>query len=83
MMDEPTRGIDVAAKGEIFEIMNQLALRGLGVLFVSSELKEVLAMADRVLVIAKGHITAEFTGSAITQEALAAASVAAQEGVSE
>ncbi len=82
MMDEPTRGIDVAAKAEIFEIMNQLALSGLGVLFVSSELKEVLAMADRVLVMAKGRLTAEFVGSAITQEALVAASVAVQEGVS-
>ncbi len=86
MMDEPTRGIDVAAKGEIFEIMNQLALRGLGVVFVSSELKEVLAMADRVLVMAKGRITAEFQRSEITQEALVAASVAmsdvAQKGVS-
>ncbi len=82
LMDEPTRGIDVAAKGEIFEIMNQLALRGLGVLFVSSELKEVLAMADRVLVMAKGRITAELTSSAITQEAVIAASVAAPEGVS-
>jgi erythritol transport system ATP-binding protein len=76
MMDEPTRGIDVAAKGEIFEIMNQLALRGLGVVFVSSELKEVLAMADRVLVMAKGRITAEFQRSEMTQETLVAASVA-------
>ncbi len=86
MMDEPTRGIDVAAKGEIFEIMNQLVLRGLGVVFVSSELKEVLAMADRVLVMAKGRITAEFQRSEITQEALVAASVVAldvaEEGVS-
>ena len=74
MMDEPTRGIDVAAKGEIFEIMNRLALRGLGVLFVSSELKEVLAMADRVLVMAKGQITAEFDRSTMTRENLVAAS---------
>lgn len=79
MMDEPTRGIDVAAKGEIFEIMNQLALRGLGVVFVSSELKEILAMADRVLVMAKGRITAEFKRSEVTQEKLAAASVAVPE----
>jgi erythritol transport system ATP-binding protein len=75
MLDEPTRGIDVAAKGEIFEIINQLALKGLGVLFVSSELKEVMAMADRVLVMWKGCITAEFQKHEITQEAIAAASV--------
>ena len=77
MLDEPTRGIDVAAKGEIFEIINQLAQQGLGVLFVSSELKEVLATADRVLVMWKGRITAEFKKGEITQEAVAAASVGA------
>ncbi|MBK8033994.1 MAG: sugar ABC transporter ATP-binding protein [Chloroflexi bacterium] len=82
MMDEPTRGIDVAAKGEIFEIMNQLALKGLAVVFVSSELKEVLAMADRVLVMAKGCITAEFDRSELTQEAIVAASVRTLEEVS-
>ncbi|MFN8528815.1 MAG: sugar ABC transporter ATP-binding protein [Anaerolineae bacterium] len=75
MMDEPTRGIDVAAKGEIFEIMNQLALKGLAVVFVSSELKEILAMADRVLVMAKGRLAAEFTRSEMSQEAIVAASV--------
>ncbi len=79
LLDEPTRGIDVAAKGEIFEIMNQLALQGLGVLFVSSELKEVLAMADRVLVMAKGRIVAEFRRPHLTQEAIVAASVMANE----
>ena len=77
MLDEPTRGIDVAAKGEIFEIINQLAEQGLGVLFVSSELKEVLATADRVLVMWKGRITAELKKGEITQEAVAAASVGA------
>jgi erythritol transport system ATP-binding protein len=77
MLDEPTRGIDVAAKGEIFEIINQLALKGLGVLFVSSELKEVMAMADRVLVMWKGRVTAELRKHEITQEAIVAASVGA------
>jgi erythritol transport system ATP-binding protein len=75
MLDEPTRGIDVSAKGEIFEIINQLALQGLGVLFVSSELKEVMAMSDRVLVMWKGQITAQFQKDEITQEAIVAASV--------
>lgn len=75
MLDEPTRGIDVAAKSEIFEIMNTLAQQGLAVLFVSSELKEVLATADRVLVMWKGRITAELKKGEITQEAVAAASV--------
>jgi len=61
MLDEPTRGIDVGAKHEIFEIMEDLAEQGYGVLFVSSELKEVLAMSDRILVMSKGTITGEFT----------------------
>jgi len=77
MLDEPTRGIDVAAKGEIFEIINQLALQGLGVLFVSSELKEIVAMADRVLVMWKGRIMAELQKHEISQEKIVAASVGA------
>ena len=54
MLDEPSRGIDVAAKSEIFAIMANLAEQGYGVIFISSELKEVLAMADRILVMSKG-----------------------------
>ena len=52
LLDEPTRGIDVGAKSEIFEIMNRLAIQKYGVIFVSSELKEILAMSDRIL----GHV---------------------------
>ena len=74
LLDEPTRGIDVAAKAEIFNLMNTLARSGLGVLFVSSELKEVMAMADRVLVMAKGRITAEFTRAELSEAQLVAAS---------
>ncbi len=74
MMDEPTRGIDVGAKSEIFEIMSRLASQGLGILFVSSELKEILAMSDRILVLSKGKITGEFTHDQATEEALVSAS---------
>jgi len=74
LLDEPTRGIDVGAKSEIFEIINQLAAEKYGVIFVSSELKEVLAMADRILVMSKGKITGEFTHSEATEEKLVAAS---------
>ena len=74
LLDEPTRGIDVAAKAEIFSLMNTLANSGLGVLFVSSELKEVMAMADRVLVMAKGRITAEFSRTELSEAQLVAAS---------
>lgn len=74
LLDEPTRGIDVGAKSEIFEIMNRLAEQKYGVIFVSSELKEVLAMSDRILVMSKGAITGEFTHRDATEEKLVEAS---------
>ncbi len=74
LLDEPTRGIDVGAKSEIFEIMNRLALQRYGIIFVSSELKEILAMSDRILVMSKGAITGEFTHNEATEEKLVAAS---------
>lgn len=74
LLDEPTRGIDVGAKSEIFEIMNRLAEQKYGVIFVSSELKEILAMSDRILVMSKGAITGEFTHQDATEEKLVAAS---------
>jgi erythritol transport system ATP-binding protein len=74
LLDEPTRGIDVGAKSEISEIINKLAEQNYGVIFVSSELKEILAMSDRVLVMSKGKITGEFTHQEATEEKLVAAS---------
>jgi len=74
LLDEPTRGIDVGAKSEISEIMSQLAAQQYGVIFVSSELKEILAMSDRILVMSKGAITGEFTHREATEEKLVAAS---------
>ncbi len=74
LLDEPTRGIDVGAKADMFGIMSDLAAKGLGVLFVSSELMEVLAMADRILVMSKGKITGEFSREDATEEALVTAS---------
>ena len=74
LLDEPTRGIDVGAKSEIFQIMSRLASEGFGIIFVSSELKEVLAMSDRILVLSKGAITAEFSRDEATEEKLVAAS---------
>ena len=75
MLDEPTRGIDVGAKHEVFEIMENLAAQGYGILFVSSELKEILAMSDRILVMSKGAITSNFTGEEATEAQLINASV--------
>ena len=74
LLDEPTRGIDVGAKADMFGIMSDLAAKGLGVVFVSSELMEVLAMSDRILVMSKGTITGEFMRGEATEEALVAAS---------
>jgi erythritol transport system ATP-binding protein len=74
LLDEPTRGIDVGAKSEIFQIMNSLAAEGYGILFVSSELKEVMAMSDRILVLSKGAVVAEFEGDRATETELVEAS---------
>ncbi len=74
LLDEPTRGIDVGAKSDMFDIMDNLARQGYGVLFASSELKEVLAESDRIIVMSKGKITGEFDRSTATEEALVAAS---------
>ncbi len=79
MMDEPTRGIDVGAKEEIFDIMAELAQQGFGILFVSTELKEVMAIADRVLVMSKGCITANMTRAEATEQALVEASAIGHE----
>ena len=60
IMDEPTRGIDVGAKYEIYAIIDRLAADGGGVLFISSEIEELLAMCDRILVMSRGEIVGEF-----------------------
>ncbi len=74
LMDEPTRGIDVNAKAEIFGIMNRLAQEGIAILFASSELKEITANSDRVLVMARGEISGEFSRGSYTDADLVAAS---------
>ena len=65
IMDEPTRGIDVGAKWEIYGIINELAAQGKAVILISSELPEVLGMSDRVLVVKDDAIVAELTGDEI------------------
>lgn len=71
-LDEPTRGIDVGAKQEIYAQINELARRGLAIVLVSSELPEVLGLSDRVLVLHAGQVTGEFTRSAATPEGVMA-----------
>ncbi|OBW59274.1 xylose ABC transporter ATP-binding protein [Solibacillus sp. FSL K6-1781] len=68
ILDEPTRGIDVGAKYEIYKIMNELVQQGVGIVLISSELPEVLGMSDRILVMCEGKITGEFTREEATQE---------------
>ena len=75
LLDEPTRGIDVNAKEEIYTLVHELASNGLAVIFVSSELPEVLALADRIMVLCEGRKTAEFDRAAASEEALMSAAL--------
>lgn len=68
IFDEPTRGIDVAAKVEIYNIMNELKRQGIGVIFVSSEMPEVMGMSDRILVMCNGRITGDLVSKDATQD---------------
>jgi rhamnose transport system ATP-binding protein len=68
ILDEPTRGIDVGAKAEVHHIINQLAAQGMGILMISSDLPEVLAMSDRILVMREGQQMGIFTRQEATQE---------------
>ena len=68
ILDEPTRGVDVGAKSEIYRIMNQMAHKGVAILMISSELPEVVGMSDRVYVMHEGTIAGELQGDDITQE---------------
>lgn len=68
MFDEPTRGIDVAAKVEIYHLMNRLKQQGIAVMFVSSEMPEILGIADRIIVMCDGRITGEIMAEGATQE---------------
>jgi ribose transport system ATP-binding protein len=68
LLDEPTRGVDVGAKSEIYRIINELALQGVAVVVISSELPEVVGICDRVVVMREGVITGECQGQDITQE---------------
>lgn len=68
IFDEPTRGIDVAAKVEIYNLMNQLKQQGIGVLFVSSEMPEVMGVSDRIIVMCDGRVTGELGRETATQD---------------
>lgn len=75
IFDEPTRGIDVGAKVEVYNLMNSLVENGVSVIMVSSEMPELLGMSDRILVIYKGSVAGEFNRSEATQEKILAAAM--------
>jgi ABC-type sugar transport system ATPase subunit len=72
ILDEPTRGVDVGAKVDIYHIINNLAASGVGILFISSELPEILGMSDRALVMREGRLVGEFTRAQASEEKLLA-----------
>ena len=74
LLDEPTRGIDIGAKAEVFKTMRQLAEQGLGVVFATSDLMEIMAAADRILVMSRGQVTGDFPRQEATERLLVAAS---------
>ena len=73
ILDEPTRGIDIGAKAEVHHLMGELAAQGLAILMISSELPEILAMSDRIMVMREGRIVAEMEKADATQERIIAA----------
>ena len=70
LLDEPTRGIDIGAKQEIYQLMEELAGKGMAVLFVSSELEEIIGMSDRTIVMHEGRITGELSREDLTEESI-------------
>ena len=83
ILDEPTRGIDVSAKAEVHQIINELATQGLGLILISSDMPEILAMSDRILVMREGRQMGVFTREEATQETILAAAMGQPSGTME
>jgi ABC-type sugar transport system ATPase subunit len=77
ILDEPTRGIDVGTKAAVHALMSKLAVEGMAILMISSELPEILGMSDRVIVMREGHITGHFSRAEATQEKILSAATQA------
>jgi D-xylose transport system ATP-binding protein len=75
ILDEPTRGVDVGAKAEIYRLIAELAREGVSIIMVSSEMAEVLSISDRVLVMGEGVLRGNFINENLTQEAVLAAAI--------
>jgi len=82
LLDEPTRGVDVGAKHEIYELMNNWTDKGIAIVLITSEMPELLAMSDRIIVMHRGKITAEFLRQEATQEKILNAAMGATERMS-
>ncbi len=80
ILAEPTRGIDVGSKAEIYRLIDEMAHRGMGILFMSTEIPEILGISDRILVMREGRITAEIAQAEATQEKLVAAAAVGDDG---
>ena len=78
LLDEPTRGIDVGAKTEIYQLINNLAKAGMAIIVVSSELPEVIGISDRIVTFCEGRLTGEFLQAEATQEKLLQSATAAE-----
>jgi ribose transport system ATP-binding protein len=76
LLDEPTRGIDIGAKAEIYGLISRLAQDGAAIVMASSELPELLAMCDRILVLCDWRLTADLTRAEVTQERIMEAATA-------
>jgi ribose transport system ATP-binding protein len=80
LLDDPTKGVDVGAKGELYAILDQLRASGAGVILYSSDDEELLGLCDRVLVLHDGQVRAELAGPTLTRADLVAASMGAAQG---
>ncbi|MDX7999785.1 ribose ABC transporter ATP-binding protein RbsA [Xenorhabdus sp. Reich] len=78
ILDEPTRGVDVGVKKEIYQLINQFKKEGLSIILVSSEMPEIMGMSDRILVMHEGSISGEFSADSVSQKALMSAAVGKQ-----
>lgn len=70
LLDEPTRGVDVGAKAEIYKMINELASGGMAIIVVSSEMTELLGISDRILVMHEGHLSGELSMEEASEEAI-------------
>ena len=80
IFDEPTRGIDIGAKNEIYDLLEKLAQEGKSIIMISSELPEILKLSDRIEVMCEGHLTGVLDGHKATQEEIMKLSTAREQG---